>query len=1187
MDESKVLKTPSVPHALQMPCLGRPFQLGMLYDCRDDRLITGVTLWDNRALQDALDSRPHEGVQFSFAAEDTIENKTAMLGVEAGLKLSLLGGLVNVSGSAKYLDDQKSSKQQARVSLKYSMTSRFEQLTMQHLAVDKVQHPNVFENGDATHVVTAVLYGAEAFFVFDREVSRNEKYRDIHGRMTVMIKKLPSISIEGDGMLNLNDNEKGEVDKLQCQFHGDIVLPEYPTTFQEAVKTYKQLPQLLNDGSCPKVPKKVWLYPLCKLDSSAAQLVQEIGTGLVTQTQQLFEELDKLRVQATDLQKSDVYTNFPGIQKQLSQFTEMISEYKVGIAKRVSTILPQIRGGGTEEKKLVEVFEQHHSSPFNQHSLSLWLRGKEQEEKVLQQYLTSLQCHNVQFAFSPGDLDAIIADLDINHVLCFAFKVAGSCCIFLDTMFNYLLASEMSHAQTKPKSWCQNKALINDMKTKAKVFKSFAKANEDSADTKFIVTDLSEENDDMPDEGADILLYSGGPSESYEPPSQPGKPKCSSITHDSIQLTWSKPQYGSKNIQSYTVLYHQEGDSPDQWKEQNSDSEFTTLSKLKAETIYHVKIRAQCEIGMSLDGERSDPIKTEKLPDMRLAIAFKAESECIEHHTGLEIYQLPLTKLAGGAPTKGIAKCCIGNPSYLATQCPEKVLMVVGATGSGKSTLINGMANYILGVEWNDNFRFKLVSNEINQSQAFSQTQSITSYSFPQFEGSPLPYQLTVVDTPGFGDTRGMERDDEITAQIKEFFSLKSGDGIDHIDGIGFVAQSPLVRLTPTQKYIIDSILSVFGKDIASNIFMMTTFADGAYPPVMDAITTHIETSQPPIPLVAKNLKYFKFNNSALFTKPTGVSATGKPGFDEMYWEVGYTSFSDFFANLVHVQPQTLCLTRTVLNEREKLQTLIQGVQEDIRRGMSSIDEMRTEKRALEENEAKIRANKDFTYVVTEQHPKKVPLPSGTYVTNCLKCNRTCHYPCGIPRDKDKRGCAAMDSKGYCKVCDGHCYWDPHHVNNEFRYEFEDVLVKRHYADLEKKYKDAKKGKATAESMILNLKEQVRNTFDKVCQNISKAKKCLECLEEIALKPNPLTEVQYIDLLIKSEKSGATSGWQKRVKCYEKAREMAVIMANAREGKLSLHMNLEALMDDLLKDVPVVQKTKPSGFLAALRPSWL
>ena len=36
-------------------------------------------------------------------------------------------------------------------------------------------------------------------------------------------------------------------------------------------------------------------------------------------------------------------------------------------------------------------------------------------------------------------------------------------------------------------------------------------------------------------------------------------------------------------------------------------------------------------------------------------------------------------------------------------------MMMIGATGSGKSTLIDGMVNHLVGVKWEDDFRFKII----------------------------------------------------------------------------------------------------------------------------------------------------------------------------------------------------------------------------------------------------------------------------------------------------------------------------------------------------------------------------------------------------------------------------------------------------------------------------------------------
>ena len=80
-------------------------------------------------------------------------------------------------------------------------------------------------------------------------------------------------------------------------------------------------------------------------------------------------------------------------------------------------------------------------------------------------------------------------------------------------------------------------------------------------------------------------------------------------------------------------------------------------------------------------------------------------------------------------------------------------------------------------------------------------------------------------------------------------FTSKGPYSIDQLDGIGFVVQASSACLTHTQQYIYDSILSIFGKDVSENIFIMTTFADSQEPPVLAAIklakypTIHISSS--------------------------------------------------------------------------------------------------------------------------------------------------------------------------------------------------------------------------------------------------------------------------------------------------------------------------------------------------------
>uniref|UniRef100_A0A3P8QXM1 SNTX thioredoxin-like domain-containing protein n=1 Tax=Astatotilapia calliptera TaxID=8154 RepID=A0A3P8QXM1_ASTCA len=461
---------------MELAALGRPFGLGMLYDCRSDKLVPGLTLWDRDDLKKDIAERSKPSNEFEIVASESISGKSSALNVEASLKASFLGGLVQVDGSAKYLNDSKSSRNQARVTLKYKATTKFQELSMNHLGRGNVKHPYVFDQGLATHVVTAILYGAQAFFVFDREVSEQENHQDVQGNLKVTIKKIPLLSVEGEGSLKMEDKDKESVDKFSCRFYGDFCLPKPPTTFQGAVEVYQSLPGLLGAQGKNAVPVMVWLLPLTTLDSSAAQLIREISTRLVQEAQTVLEDFSELEMRSNDVLRTSIAKEFPQIDKKIKSFKEMCSEFKLEFQQTLAKKLPSIRGGGEEEAELAEILKKRHSSPFSSKNLNEWMDCKEREVDTLMSFTKMMK--NTKIISSQNDLYK--ESLSAEHVVCFVFTSLGKDEPYLSALSRYLKGKTNPDIQdphthdVEKEQWYASKEVTAEMRRKAKLFSDFA-----------------------------------------------------------------------------------------------------------------------------------------------------------------------------------------------------------------------------------------------------------------------------------------------------------------------------------------------------------------------------------------------------------------------------------------------------------------------------------------------------------------------------------------------------------------------------------------------------------------------------------------------------------------------------------------------------------------------------------------
>ncbi|XP_072115057.1 uncharacterized protein [Mobula birostris] len=1275
---------------IQLATLGRPFQLGMLYDCRSDVLIPGITLWDLQTLQSNVGTRDQPSTEFHIIASDAMDEKASALNVSGSMKVSLMCGLVEVKGSAKYLNDTKGSKQQARVTLQYKTTTRFEQLTMSHLGRQNITYPSVFDEGSATHVITAVLYGAQAFFVFDQMVSTAEKLQDIQGNMESAIKRLPKIAIEGEASLKMTEEQKSNAEKFSCTFYGDFSLKNNPTTFQDAISIYATLPSLLGPDGEHAVPMTVWLYPLNKLDSTAVQLVREISVGLLTRCQHVLEQLSEAVMRCNDMQKERVASKFPEVRDRIVKFRELCQECKLVFQKTLAKDLPIIRGGAGEEELLVDILKKKKESPLRHQLLITWLDDKERELKVLGHYLRIFD--DISSVKIVHDLEDELMDCAMDYVVCFAFTTLHQEDTYLSEAINYLQSNAIPKMQTpipadgdyrthRGEQWFHSEVVKRKMKEQSQLFLDFATANKSHGNIKFLVASVKDDSHI----GTSIYLYEGPciKNRCFEPPSQPPRAVASGTTHDSVTLQIHPPRYGTSEIVGYKIEY--KATQQEEWTivDTHDKSESFTISGLQPHQEYYFQYRAVTKIGVS---KASDSYRQITLPtsspgklvfedcssfaklswdspscigagvkivqyrieyreETALALNTEAplwmevkmtESECRYNLMGLQprtdyrvrvsadcgeagssvpseeilikigetTKEIPQTLhtegqlLSTGNPSiymlnlqkevfnesKHLVNCFFGKPSIGERM---KTIMVMGATGSGKTTLINGMINYILGVEWGDNFRYRLIQEETGKSQAESQTSSITAYNLHHQVGFKIDYSLTIIDTPGFGDTRGISRDKLITDNIREFFT--SPQGVDQIDAVCFVAQASLARLTQTQKYVFDSILSIFGKDIAENIQILVTFADGKRPPVLEAL----KVAEVPCPKDKNGMPiHFKFNNSVIFAqRPVSGNAAKKrssddsgeeeeddDNFDAMFWKMGTNSMKKFFRALDTMEPKSLVLTKEVLRERNQLEATMKGLQNQIQVGLTKLEELKKTQQVLEQHQNKLDENKDFEFEVEVTYTIRKDLERNASTVNvCKKCEFNCHDPCTYAAYILKYWCVSMDKWGNCKVCPNKCGMG-HHSRERYKYVYEKVKKKKTLGDIKKKYEKACGEKITQEKIMEELKQEFEGVQNAVLELIVQLSQSIRRLEEVALRPNPLSTPAYIDLLIQSEKDEGKPGYMERIQSLTMVKEQAVLMEQViSNGKQSS----EDMGQDLLtgkKDVRQLIKSKCSKF---------
>ena len=721
-----------------------------------------------------------------------------------------------------------------------------------------------------------------------------------------------------DGHIKGKMVDENVTKELKCKFYSDYFFEENPTTFDEAVKIYQKLPKLKMNP----VPKIVTLFPLSKLYNRAYQIQKEVQLSIISQTEYLIDAFDDILADVSDLLQDDVYGVFTDIHSQLGLFQVLVQERKGSLLRDIGEIIPDIREGKKgKHDELEDIFRKNRNSPFSIRALRKWLEGKIQEARILSEYIHLLNHTKIHLS---QDVDTMLVKHDA--VLCLEFNVTDNYDEQIEKMkqFSPGYISDSYAESYRETPWYRNHQAIFAVKQAVMRFKDFVVINADKhneRDCQFLVNG----NGKKFAGNVTVKLFIDGVEKEFECPTKPQNVTIEENTSDnSFLIKWMPPEHGANNVLYYSVAYCENGEH---WSEQITDNKDDTEIIIKDVRIKSCKVQAFSLAGFS---EYSD-IKSTDDTNAVVTEEFKKKSARVSYRSSTEIYRLK----------DGIDNYCVDTtkPDHKKiTKSDYHLIVTIGTMNSNKRRWLNGLANYILGVIWEHSFRFQLIPEEddgVPDLHHVAGENSVSSYTFHYDQDNPdnndgfrVSKTLVIVNIQDFGHM-WPDQDVVVMNQFSAFLKSLHDDSIPLEFKLHAICLCVNGREPPSeyQKFLLHSLLSMFGRDVAGNLLLICNMSPlGADPEVVEALSELVPFQ-----------KFLCFNNSTLYDRDATNS--------HKYWQMNHSSYEYLFSILNRdASKMSLTLTKDVIQKVCDMKELISSIALLVREGNDVYQEYKERK---------------------------------------------------------------------------------------------------------------------------------------------------------------------------------------------------------------------------------------------------
>ena len=342
------------------------------------------------------------------------------------------------------------------------------------------------------------------------------------------------------------------------------------------------------------------------------------------------------------------------------------------------------------------------------------------------------------------------------------------------------------------------------------------------------------------------------------------------------------------------------------------------------------------------------------------------------------------------------------------------VILFCGKTGDGKTTAINAFFNIVKGINLEDDHRFILITEPVKQTgQAESQTDGVHLYYLRDYEGKPI----IIIDSQGYGDTRGKEYDDKVDEAFRYVFS----NVIDHINSAFFIVKSNTNRIDTLTKYIFSSVTSLFSDDVSENFIVLATFANketiNKGPAFVESIQTDadflkiqrnmnenwwyaidsrciLENDTDKLTLYSFDKAKELYEEKVKKFKPKGIKKSAEVLNTRMELKIQVENLNDTFVALLNEQDH-LQNKEKIINETSTKISVMETKISELEKMMASLNPKEQEQKLRELNEE---LSNRLINLNTETETKDVLTlkidNDGNKYTHCNICKKNCHNPC-------------------------------------------------------------------------------------------------------------------------------------------------------------------------------------------------